>query len=295
LRGWGSLEQALFNLFHKLLDTNITSSHIIFAAGIGHQKLREIMLALGGQRLASNVELVSLMESAKKATTTCNHIVHGIWLLEITAKTNKGEETRTATWVRFYQATDAEVFAQRNNETLQQKVRAAHTFPLPRLFALANELDTLAKRINAFCERATLLPVRRTDDEEDISKLKHVKEIGERSHCEDFQHFEPLFQAIRDDLKSGLRGTRRHARMAGIKQGEFFIINGQIAFIAEVGEEFETQYNRRDSRLRVIYDNGTESDILLRSLQRALHRDDAGRRITDPLAGPLFAEGSDDE
>ena len=38
----------------------------------------------------------------------------------------------------------------------------------------------------------------------------------------------------------------------------------------------------RDSRLRVIYDNGTESNVLLRSLQRALHRDDAGRRITDP-------------
>jgi hypothetical protein len=55
-----------------------------------------------------------------------------------------------------------------------------------------------------------------------------------------------------------------------------------------------TEYERRDSRLRVIYDNGTESDVLLRSLQRALHRDDAGRRITDPLAGPLFAEESED-
>lgn len=39
----------------------------------------------------------------------------------------------------------------------------------------------------------------------------------------------------------------------------------------------------------MIYDNGTESDVLLRSLQRALHRDEAGRRITDPTAGPLFA------
>ena len=68
-----------------------------------------------------------------------------------------------------------------------------------------------------------------------------------------------------------------------------------MAYIADVGQEFETEYDRRDSRLRVIYDNGTESDILLRSLQRALHRDEAGRRITDPLAGPLFAEAGDDE
>lgn len=56
-----------------------------------------------------------------------------------------------------------------------------------------------------------------------------------------------------------------------------------------------TQYERRDSRLRVIYDNGTESDVLVRSLQRALHRDEAGRRITDPTAGPLFADEADDD
>ena len=83
--------------------------------------------------------------------------------------------------------------------------------------------------------------------------------------------------------------------MAEIKKDEFFIVGGQVAYIAEVGEEFMTQYERRDSRLRVIYDNGTESDVLVRSLQRALHRDEAGRRITDPAAGPLFAEEAHDD
>ena len=54
-------------------------------------------------------------------------------------------------------------------------------------------------------------------------------------------------------------------------------------------------YERRDSRLRVIYDNATESDVLLRSLQRALHRDEAGRRITEPAAGPLFSGETEDD
>ena len=67
------------------------------------------------------------------------------------------------------------------------------------------------------------------------------------------------------------------------------------AYVAEVGEDFRTQYDRRDSRLRVIYDNGTESNLLMRSFQRALHRDEAGRRITDPDAGPLFAEERADD
>lgn len=136
-----------------------------------------------------------------------------------------------------------------------------------------------------------------------ISDLRHVRpaaerraaeEIANRKKCEDFETFRPLFEQVRRDLASGVRQTRPFQRMAEIRQGEFFIVGGQIAFIAEVGDEFMTDYERRDSRLRVIYDNGTESDVLLRSLQRALHRDEAGRRITDPTAGPLFADRSEE-
>jgi hypothetical protein len=79
-----------------------------------------------------------------------------------------------------------------------------------------------------------------------------------------------------------------------IQKGACFIVGGQIAYIADVGEEFTNQYERRDSRLRVIYDNGTESNVLQRSLQRALHRDAAARFITDPDAGPLFADKADE-
>lgn len=136
----------------------------------------------------------------------------------------------------------------------------------------------------------------------DITELRHVRttadkraaeEIANRTVSEDFEQFKPLFEQVKRDLASGIRQTRRFQTMAEIKRGEFFIVGGQVAYIAEVGDEFVTQYERRDSRLRVIYDNGTESDVLLRSLQRALHRDEAGRRITDPAAGPLFADEAD--
>jgi hypothetical protein len=137
----------------------------------------------------------------------------------------------------------------------------------------------------------------------DITDLRHVRtsaekraadEIANRTKCEDFDRFKSLFVQVKKDLDTGVRQTRPFQTMAEIRQGEFFIVGGQIAYIAEVGEEFVTQYDRRDSRLRVIYDNGTESDVLLRSLQRALHRDEAGRRITDPFAGPLFSGESND-
>ncbi|WP_430913448.1 GIY-YIG nuclease family protein [Methylobacterium sp. sgz302541] len=138
--------------------------------------------------------------------------------------------------------------------------------------------------------------------ETDVTALRHVKpreevraaeEIADRTPCRDFSTFEPLFARVRADMAEGVRRTRRFERMAEIQRHEFFIVGGQIAYVAEVGEAYITDYDRRDSRLRVIYDNGTESDLTLRSLQRALHRDEAGRRITNPSAGPLFGEEAD--
>ena len=168
---------------------------------------------------------------------------------------------------------------------------------------LLRQVDGQAKNSGSM-DDATLLaelgvPV---PDASDITTLRHVKsreevraaeEVANRERCIDFEEFKPLFVRVRADLDAGIRETRPFERMAEIQRGEFFIVGGQIAFVAEKQEEFFTQYDRRDSRLRVIYDNGTESGVLQRSLQRALHRDEAGRRITDPSAGPLFGNRSD--
>ncbi|MDO8355069.1 MAG: GIY-YIG nuclease family protein [Nitrospirota bacterium] len=133
---------------------------------------------------------------------------------------------------------------------------------------------------------------------EGVTALRHVRstaekkaaeEIAMRKKCEDFEEFKPMFLQVKKDLDTGIRQTRPFQTMAEIKKGQFFIVGGQISYVAEVGNEFVTEYDRRDSRLRVIYDNGTESDVLLRSLQRALHRDGAGRRITDLESLPLFS------
>ena len=139
---------------------------------------------------------------------------------------------------------------------------------------------------------------------DDITQLRHVpsreerraaEEIANREACPDFEKYKSLFITVKDQLDKGLRETREFQRTAEIKQGEFFIVGGQIAFVAELGEEFITEYDRKDRRTRVIYDNGTESNMLARSLQKALYRDGAGRRITNPSAGPLFGTEADDD
>lgn len=133
---------------------------------------------------------------------------------------------------------------------------------------------------------------------EDITKLTHVKsraeiaaaeEIAQRKRCEDFDHFKPLFEGVRRDLENGARQTRRFGENAAIQKGEFFVLGGQIAYVAEMPEELETtEHGHAQGRLRIIYDNGTEGDNLLRSFVRALYKDETGRRVSELDAGPLF-------
>ena len=136
-------------------------------------------------------------------------------------------------------------------------------------------------------------------DQNDITVLRHVRshtekraaeEIANRTPCADFDKFQPLFEQVERDMKSGVRKTLRFGRDASIATGNFFILSGQLAYVAEMGEQFRTPNSETNARLRVVFSNGTESDLLLRSLQRALYKDDTGRRLTDPDMGPLFGD-----
>lgn len=136
-------------------------------------------------------------------------------------------------------------------------------------------------------------------DLNDITVLRHVRssvekrvaeEIADRTPCADFDKFQPLFEQVERDLKAGLRKTLRFGRDTSIASGNYFIVGGQLAYVAEVGETIKAPNGESDARLRVIYANGTESNLLRRSLQRALYKDDTGRRLTDPDMGPLFGD-----
>ncbi|GGB11765.1 hypothetical protein GCM10011491_44590 [Brucella endophytica] len=137
----------------------------------------------------------------------------------------------------------------------------------------------------------------------DITELRHVRssaekrtaeEIANRRKCEDFDRFKPLFDAVQKDLAAGMRQTKPFERKSEITAGRFYILGGQKAYVASMEEPFTNENGYVDARLRVIFDNGTESNLLMRSLQRALQKDPAGRRIVDPSAGPLFADENEE-
>jgi T5orf172 domain len=137
-------------------------------------------------------------------------------------------------------------------------------------------------------------------DQNDITVLRNVRpyveikaaeEIANRTPCADFEHFKTLFEEVRAGLKAGSWTTKPFVKNASIELGDFFIIGGQIAYVAEVNEGTKTKDGRDNPRLRVIFDNRTESNLLLRSLSRSLYPDgntSVGRRLVRKDDGPLF-------
>ncbi len=137
----------------------------------------------------------------------------------------------------------------------------------------------------------------------DITELRHVRpsaekraadEIAQRTPCEDFDKFRHLFEQIEKEIRAGLVQTQPiTAENRGIGEKDFFILNGVTLHVAEVGEPLKITASEVDRRLRLIFANGTESNLLLRSLQRAFYDDPSARRVVRPKEAEQWVFGGE--
>jgi hypothetical protein len=127
-------------------------------------------------------------------------------------------------------------------------------------------------------------------------EIKAAEDIANRTPCQEFDHFKPLFDAAGAGLKAGTWMTHPFVKNASIALGDFFILGGQMAYVAAMYEGAKTKDGRDNPRLRVIFDNHTESNLLLRSLSRSLYPDGdtpMGRRLVRKDDGPLFGSAAE--
>ncbi|MDA3892069.1 MAG: GIY-YIG nuclease family protein [Salinivirgaceae bacterium] len=124
------------------------------------------------------------------------------------------------------------------------------------------------------------------DDSEGLFDFKHTPKetsmpdyIAKRKPCKDFEKFEQHFIDCQADLSSGKRKLTKFKNEQQIDKGYFFVLNGILLYISEIGDKEFDEQRRGNARLRCIFENGTESDMLLRSLSASLYKD--GRRVTE--------------
>jgi hypothetical protein len=104
--------------------------------------------------------------------------------------------------------------------------------------------------------------------------------IARRRPCPDFEAFRPRFESCQADLRAGRRALLPFKNPSEIEVGRFFVQSGVLVLVADVGERTADDIGKSNARTRCIFENGTESDLLLQSLASNLYK--GGRRVTEP-------------
>lgn len=100
-----------------------------------------------------------------------------------------------------------------------------------------------------------------------------------RKPCTDFWRFEAWFKQIHHMLKHGEAHFERLKTETFLQPGDVFLLHGALCYVADFAETEDRKSTRGNRRLRVIYENRTESNILTRSLARAVYKDGNGKKI----------------
>ncbi len=117
------------------------------------------------------------------------------------------------------------------------------------------------------------------ENDESIFKLKHVSKtreetdfVAKRKPCKDFAKYEQLLKDVQNDLKNGKRKLVKFNEKH-FENGNFFILKGLLAYLEKIQNLKKDKFNKLDSRTRIIFENGTESNMLLRSFGKGLYED----------------------
>lgn len=102
---------------------------------------------------------------------------------------------------------------------------------------------------------------------------READSVARRKKATDFERFEHLFKAKHAELVANDFCLVRFTGLHTITEGQFFVLNGVMLLIAEVGEDNLTPNQdkfKRKQRLRIVFENGTESSMYRQSLSQRL-------------------------
>ena len=132
-----------------------------------------------------------------------------------------------------------------------------------------------------------------TDDTLDIFKLKNVSSSKDREEADfvarrkamkdkDFETYENQFKEVHKELREGKRKLSEFKDVEqNLEKGKYYILDGILLFLEDDGIEDRLIKDRirKDGRTRIIFENGTISNMYYRSLAKSLYNN--GRIVSD--------------
>jgi hypothetical protein len=107
-----------------------------------------------------------------------------------------------------------------------------------------------------------------------VKRPESAESVAQRVKAKGFEQFEPLFKAKHAELKDGTYDLKPFTGMDIVREGVFFVLNGVMCFVADVGEDVDLVVGGKPTqkqRLRVVFENGTESAMYRQSLMTRMY------------------------
>ena len=94
--------------------------------------------------------------------------------------------------------------------------------------------------------------------------------VARRKPCKDFDKYEPLFKQVQGELKSGTRKLVKFNEQ-NMQEKTFYVQNGMLVYLEKIFDISKDKNSKLDGRIYCVFENGTESNMLYRSLGKALY------------------------
>lgn len=100
--------------------------------------------------------------------------------------------------------------------------------------------------------------------------------VARRKPCKDFDKYEQVFKKVQKDLSEGKRKLLDF-KIDNLREGAFYVLNGIVFYIEKIDITQKEHYKangvrvKEDGRTRIIFENGTESNMLKRSIEKLLY------------------------
>jgi hypothetical protein len=133
------------------------------------------------------------------------------------------------------------------------------------------------------------------DDSEGLFDFKHTPKdyqraetdfVARRKPCKDFHLYEANLKAVQRDLAEGKRKLVEF-NIGNLREGTYYVHNGVLFFLEKIEISREDHYKedgtrvREDGRTKCIFENGTVSNMLKRSVEKILYSN--GKAVTEHI------------
>lgn len=137
------------------------------------------------------------------------------------------------------------------------------------------------------------------DDSEGIFDFKHTPKelqraeadfVSRRKSCKNFDEYKAQFKQVQSELSNKTRKQVSFHENQLI-EGRYFVHNGILLLLTEINELEKDKFGKIDGRTRIIFENGTESGMKLRSLGKNLFMNGKGITEGNEQSNEEFIEG----